>query len=111
LLILFLWFSIVSYNNYGGDSKPLFYFYILFLVRNPVAILVVTDGDSTRDFRELSHLIKYTKLMWLFQFFFVFFFSLFFFISFFSSYIYFFCFILFYFSFIIIIVYIFVNFG
>jgi len=23
--LLFLWFSIVSYNNYGGDSKLCFY--------------------------------------------------------------------------------------
>ena len=38
---LFLWFSIVFYNNYGGDSKTLFTNFI-FLVRHPVAISVVT---------------------------------------------------------------------
>jgi len=37
----FLWFSIVSYNNYGGDSKLCFYKFV-FLVRHPVAISVVT---------------------------------------------------------------------
>jgi len=47
-------------------ATPNLFFNILFLVRHPVTILVVTDGDSTRGFRELGHLIKYTKLMWLF---------------------------------------------
>ena len=31
----------------------------IFLVRRPVVISVATDGDSTGDFRELGHLIKY----------------------------------------------------
>ena len=44
-LFFLLWFSIVFYNNYGGDSKSLF-FNILFFVRHLVAILVVTDDDS-----------------------------------------------------------------
>jgi len=51
-------------------------FFICLLVRHPIAILVVTNGHSIGDFRELDHLIKYIKLMWFFQFFF----SLFFFI-------------------------------
>ena len=112
----FLWFSIVFYNNYGGDSKTLFYKFG-FLVRYPVAISVVTDGDSTGDFRELGHLIKYINWCGFFKyvvFFFIYlFFSLFFFILF--VHLIFICFILFYFSLfiiiIIIIVYIFVNFG
>jgi len=69
--LLFLWFSIVSYNNYGGDSKLCFYKF-LFLVRRPVAISVVTDGDSTGDVRESDHLFGRAKLMW---FFFIFFLS------------------------------------
>ena len=87
----FLWFSIVSYNNYGGDSKLSVFYKFYFLVRHPVAISVVTDGDSTRDFRELGHLIKY-KIDVVVSFFFLSFL----FHSFFSSYILV-CFILFYF--------------
>jgi len=37
----FLWFFIVSYYNYGGDSKLFFYKFYL-LVRLPVAISVAT---------------------------------------------------------------------
>ena len=104
----FLWFSIVSYNNYGGDSKTSFYKNFIFLVRHPVAISVVTNGDSTGDFRELGHLIKYIKLMWLFQIFFFVFLLLFFF-SLFSFSFFFFCpifmFVLFYFILFLIIYY------
>ena len=111
----FLWFSIVSYNNYGGDSKLCFYKICFFFVRHPVVISIVIDGDSTRDFKELGHLIKYIKLMWLFQFFLVFlllfffvFFSLFFFILFFRLI---FLFVLFYFILFLIIYYYCVYFG
>jgi len=34
--------SIVSYNNYGGDSKLCFLQILIFLVRRPVAISVAT---------------------------------------------------------------------
>jgi len=44
----------------------------VFLVRHPVAISVVTDGDSTGDFRELGHLIKYKIHVVVSIFFFVF---------------------------------------
>jgi len=71
-------------------TPNLFFFNILFLVCHPVAISVVTDDNFIGEFRKLDHLIKYIKLMWLFQF--VFFsFSLLF-----SSYIYLFYFILLY---------------
>ena len=68
----FLWFSIVSYNNYGGDSKLCFLQILIFLVRRPVAISVATDGDSTGGARESDHLFGCAKLMW---FFFIFFLS------------------------------------
>jgi len=41
-LVLFLWFSIVFQNNYGGDSKSLFQTRVFFLVRRPIAIPVAT---------------------------------------------------------------------
>jgi len=47
-----------------------------FLVRRPVAISVVTDGDFTGDARESDHLFGCAKLM---RFFFIFFLSHFFF--------------------------------
>ena len=56
-------------------ATPNVFFNTLFSVRHPVTILVVTDGNSIGDFKELDHLIKYIKLMWLFQFFFLFFFT------------------------------------
>jgi len=43
-----------------------------FLVRRPVAISVVTDGNSAGDTRESDHLFGCAKLMW---FFFIFFLS------------------------------------
>jgi len=51
--------------------KPLFSNFN-FLVRRPVAISVVTDGDSTGDARESDHLFGCARLMW---FFFIFFLS------------------------------------
>jgi len=38
----------------------------IFLVHRPVAISVVTDGDSTGDARESDHLFGCAKLMWFF---------------------------------------------
>ena len=35
-----------------------------FLVHRPVAIPVATNGDSTVEARESSHLIKYANLIW-----------------------------------------------
>ena len=61
----FFWFSIVSYNNYGDDSK-LYFYKFFFLVRRPIAISVATDGDSTGDTRESGHLFECAKLMWFF---------------------------------------------
>jgi len=66
-LLFFLWFSIVSYNNYGGDSKTLFQ--ILFLVCRLIVISVATDGSSTGDARESDHLFGRTKLMCFFSYF------------------------------------------
>jgi len=40
-------------------TPKLFFTNFIFLVRHPVAISIVTDGDSAGDFRELGHLIKY----------------------------------------------------
>jgi len=74
----------VSYNNYGGDSKSLF-FPKKNLVRHPVAISVATDGDSTGEARESGHLVGCAKLMW---FFFIFFLPLLFFKSFYLIFFY-----------------------
>ena len=52
------------------DQKGILTF--LFWVHHLIAILVATDGDSTKDVRKLGHLIKCIKLMWLFQMFFFF---------------------------------------
>ena len=52
--LLFLWFFIISYNNYSGNFKLRFYKF-LFLVHRPVAISVATDGNSIGDARESNH--------------------------------------------------------
>jgi len=45
-LVLFLWFSIVFQNNYGGDSQISFLNSFSFLVRRPVAIPVTTHKSN-----------------------------------------------------------------
>jgi len=45
-------------------TPNLFQTRFLFSVRRPVAIPVATDGDSTGEVRESSHLIKYANLIW-----------------------------------------------
>jgi len=55
-------------------ATPNLFFTFYFLVCHLVMISVVTNGNSTENFRELGHLIKYKNLMWLFYFFSLFFF-------------------------------------